>query len=172
LTDSRTPTAHNQAWSTITGTPTTLSGYGITDAVGSSDARLSDARTPTSHAHGNITSSGAIGSTSGQIVVTTTGGALTTAATISSSQVSGLGSLATQSGTFTGTSSGTNTGDQTITLTGDVTGSGSGSFAATLSNSGVAAGTYRSVTVDAKGRVTAGTNPSGGVSIGLLLALS
>ena len=31
LSDSRTPTAHNQAWSTITGTPTTLSGYGITD---------------------------------------------------------------------------------------------------------------------------------------------
>lgn len=32
LSDARTPTAHNQAWSTITGTPTTLSGYGITDA--------------------------------------------------------------------------------------------------------------------------------------------
>jgi hypothetical protein len=32
----RTPTAHNQAWSTITSTPTTLSGYGITDAVSSS----------------------------------------------------------------------------------------------------------------------------------------
>ncbi|MDF2499299.1 MAG: hypothetical protein K0Q77_13 [Anaerosporomusa subterranea] len=27
-----TPAAHNQAWSTITGTPTTLAGYGITDA--------------------------------------------------------------------------------------------------------------------------------------------
>lgn len=32
LSDARTPTAHNQAWSTITTTPTTLSGYGITDA--------------------------------------------------------------------------------------------------------------------------------------------
>lgn len=72
----------------------------------------------------------------------------------------GLGSLATQSGTFTGTSSGTNTGDQTITLTGDVTGSGTGSFTATLANSGVSAGTYRSVTVDVKGRITAGTNPT------------
>jgi phage-related tail fiber protein len=30
----------------------------------------------------------------------------------------------------------------------------------TLANSGVGAGTYRSVTVDAKGRVTAGTNPT------------
>lgn len=72
----------------------------------------------------------------------------------------GLGSLATQSGTFSGTSSGTNTGDQTIVLTGDVTGTGTSSFAATLSNSGVSAGTYQSVTVDAKGRVTAGTNPT------------
>jgi hypothetical protein len=71
--------------------------------------------------------------------------------------ITGLGTLATQSGTFSGTSSGTNTGDQTITLSGDVTGSGTGSFAATLSASGVTAGTYASVTVDAKGRVTAGT---------------
>ena len=50
----------------------------------------------------------------------------------------GLGTLATQSGTFTGThsgtSSGTNTGDQTITLTGAVTGTGTGSFATTLAN--------------------------------------
>ena len=48
----------------------------------------------------------------------------------------GLGTLATQSGTFTGThsgtSSGTNTGDQTITLTGAVAGTGTGSFATTL----------------------------------------
>lgn len=109
------------------------------------DGRLSDARAPTSHTHGNITNAGAIGSTSGQIVVTTTSGVLTTAATISNTQVSGLGAMATSSG---------------ITLTGDVTGSGTGSFAATLSNSGVTAGTYRSVTVDAKGRVTAGTNPT------------
>lgn len=41
----------------------------------------------------------------------------------------GLGTLATQNGTFSGTSSGTNTGDQTITLTGDATGTGTGSFA-------------------------------------------
>ena len=49
----------------------------------------------------------------------------------------GLGTLATQDGTFSGThsgtTSGTNTGDQTITLTGDVTGSGTGSFAVAIS---------------------------------------
>lgn len=55
--------------------------------------------------------------------------------------------------------SGTNTGDQTITLTGDVTGSGTGSFATALKNTGTA-GTYRSVTTDAQGRVTSGTNPT------------
>lgn len=179
-------------------------GTSSTTACRGDDSRLSNARTPTSHVHGNLTNAGAIGSTSGQIVVTTTAGVLTTAASISLSQisqssattgqvvawngtawapataassavtsvagrtgavtlttsdVSGLGTLATQSGTFSGTSSGTNTGDQTITLTGDVTGSGTGSFAATLASSGVSAGTYTSVTVNSKGLVTAGSSP-------------
>lgn len=49
----------------------------------------------------------------------------------------GLGTLATQNGTFSGTSSGTNTGDQTITLTNDVTGSGTGTFATTIANNAV-----------------------------------
>lgn len=53
---------------------------------------------------------------------------------------------------------------QSVTLTGDVTGTASStagwSVATTLANSGVTAGTYKSVTVDAKGRVTAGTNPT------------
>jgi len=58
--------------------------------------------------------------------------------------------------------SGSNTGDQTITLTGDVTGTGTGSFAATLA-SVASAGTTGdathslTVTIDAKGRVTAVT---------------
>lgn len=52
------------------------------------------------------------------------------------------------------------TGNQTITLSGDASGSGSTAITVTLANSGVTAGTYRSVTVDAKGRVTAGTNPT------------
>lgn len=83
------------------------------------------------------------------------------------------GAVANLSGTNTGdetlatiktklgitTLSGSNTGDQTITLTGDVTGTGTGSFVTTLKNTGTV-GTYRSVTTDAQGRVTAGTNPT------------
>ena len=55
---------------------------------------------------------------------------------------------------------------RTIALSTDATGSASfdGSanitIAVTLANSGVTAGTYKSVTVDAKGRVTGGTNPT------------
>lgn len=65
------PEAHTQAWSTITTTPTTLAGYGITDAAA------------LAHTH-------------------------------TAGDVSGLGTLATQNGTFSGTSSGTNTGDNAV----------------------------------------------------------
>jgi phage-related tail fiber protein len=48
-------------------------------------------------------------------------------------------------------------GNQTITVSGDVSGSGTTSLALTLADSGVTAGTYTSVTVNAKGLVTAGS---------------
>jgi hypothetical protein len=80
--------------------------------------------------------------------------------------ITGLGTLATQSGTFSGTSSGTNTGDQTITLGGDASGSGTGLLNVTLSSTGVFAGTYNNsatvvspLTIDVKGRITAVGNP-------------
>jgi phage-related tail fiber protein len=64
---------------------------------------------------------------------------------------------------------------RTIALTGDVTGtsgsfdgSGNLSFAATLANSGVTAGTYFKVTVDFKGRVTAGSSMTSGDVTGAL----
>jgi hypothetical protein len=51
-------------------------------------------------------------------------------------------------------------GNQTITFTGDATGTGATSVALTLANSGVTAGTFTKVTVDAKGRVTTGATLS------------
>lgn len=45
ITDAATST-HAHTFASLTSKPTTLSGYGITDAVGSSDSRLTDARTP------------------------------------------------------------------------------------------------------------------------------
>lgn len=50
------------------------------------------------------------------------------------------------------------TGNQSISVSGDATGSGSTSISLTLANSGVSAGTYTKVTVDAKGRVTTGAS--------------
>ena len=90
----------------------------------------------------------------------------------------------TASGSITG-SSGSCTGNaatatrwatgRTISLTGDVTGTSAAfdgsaalSFAATLANSGVTAGTYLKVTVDAKGRVTAGSSMTSGDVISAL----
>jgi len=58
--------------------------------------------------------------------------------------------------------SGTNSGDQTITLSGDATGSGTSGVAVTLANSGVTAGTYTKITVDAKGRATVGASLASG----------
>jgi hypothetical protein len=144
-----TPSAYTlpTATSSVLGGVKIGSGVTITDGVIS----VSTAYAASSHTH---TASAISDSTAA-------GRSLLTAADASAQRTSlGLGSLATQSGTFSGSSSGTNTGDQTITLTGDVTGSGTGSFAATLSNTGVTAGTFTSVTVDAKGRVTAGSSPA------------
>src|SRR4029077_6593384 len=64
-----------------------------------------------------------------------------------------LGSLASQSGTFSGTSSGTNTGDQTITLTGDVTGTGTGSFATAI-GAGKVTNTMLAGSIDLTAKVT------------------
>lgn len=73
--------------------------------------------------------------TSSQISDSTTAGrALLTGADASAQRTSlGLGTLATQNGTFSGTSSGTNTGDQTISISGDVTAAGgTGALTATV----------------------------------------
>ncbi|NBW18376.1 MAG: hypothetical protein EBR82_61415, partial [Caulobacteraceae bacterium] len=80
------PTKTDYATASVGGVVKIGSGVTITDGVIS----VSTAYAATSHTHGNITSDGKIGTASGQIVVTGTGGVLTTAATISASSVSGL----------------------------------------------------------------------------------
>ncbi len=65
---------------------TTTSGALTTGSFGTSansfcegnDSRLSDARTPTSHTHGNITNDGKVGTTANRPLITTTDGAVTT----------------------------------------------------------------------------------------------
>jgi hypothetical protein len=177
------------------------------------DSRLSDARTPLSHTHGNISNAGAIGSTSGLPIVTTASGVLTTGTfgtgagtfcagddsrvvnALSTSTAAstyqpldgdltsiaaltttafgrsfldrvdaaagrtllGLGTLATQSGTFSGTSSNTNTGDQTIANSSDAT-----SHTVTLSGSG---GTVQFVEGSNITLTTTGTSGAGVVTI-------
>ena len=83
-------------------------------------------------------------------------GYITSSGSITGSAGSCTGNAATASKWATG---------RTIALTGDVTGTSAAfdgsaalSFAATLAGSGVVAGTYSKVTVDAKGRVTTGAS--------------
>lgn len=92
------------------------------------------------NATGNISGNAATVTTNANLTgpVTSVGNATAIGnSSVTLGNITGLGTLATQNGTFSGTSSGTNTGDQTITLTGDVTGTGTGSFSATITSSAV-----------------------------------
>lgn len=116
------------AFSSITGKPTTLAGYGITDAAG-------------------IASTFYVGTTA--LALNRASGAV---ALTGITSIDGLAATATKLATA-----------RTISLSTDATGSVSfdgsanATIAVTLANSGVTAGTYNNVTVDAKGRVTAGS---------------
>lgn len=220
LTDARTPTAHTHGNISNTGTIgstanlpliTTTGGAVTTGAFGTAansfcqgnDSRLSDARTPTSHAHGNITNGGAIGATANLPVITTASGVLTTGTfgTAANSfcqgndsrlsdartptshnhgNITNGGNLGTTAnvplitstggaivaGSFGSTANTFCAGDDSRltnsrTPTGSAGGDLTGTFPSpTLTTTGVTAGTYGSVTVDAKGRVTGGTNPA------------
>src|SRR5471030_2149936 len=64
------------------------------------------------------------------------------------------------------------TGNQLITVTGDVQGTGTTALHLTFSPSGVTPGVYTQVTVDARGRVTLGANPTTLAGYGIVDALN
>ena len=191
------------AFSNVTGKPTTLSGYGITDALSSSllgaangvaglDAtgKVPAAQLPSFVddvlEFSALASFPATGTTGVIYVDTTTNKVYRWSGTVYIEISAAPGSTdAVPEGSvnkyYTAaraqadvTSVTGNAGTATklatarsIAMTGDVTwsiaafdGSANVTAAGTLANSGVTAGTYKSVTVDAKGRVTAGTNPT------------
>ena len=176
--------SHQHTFSNLLGLPTTLLGYGITDAQ-PLDADLTAiaalavpglvARTGNGTAAARTLSASGTGITvtngdgaAGNPTVVSNATNANTAGTIVARDASGNFSAGTISAALSGNAS-TATALQTartISLSGDSTGSVSfdgttnAQINVTLANSGVGAGTYRSVTVDAKGRVTAGTNPT------------
>jgi hypothetical protein len=153
------PAAHTQAWSTITATPTTRDGYGITDAypltgnpsgflTGITSGQVTAALGFTPYSATNpsayINQAGARSS----ISLTTTGTA--GAATYnSSSGVLNIPNYAPGTGTVTSVIAGAGLSGGTITTTGTIS----------MPNTGTA-GSYANVTTDAQGRVTSGTSRS------------
>lgn len=122
------PSSHTHPFSDITNKPTTVDGYGITDAVKTSDVVTS----PTPNKILKLDANG-------KLPASITGNADGNAATASKLQTARTISL---------------TGDATGSTSFD--GSANASIAVTLANTGVTPGTYPKVTVDAKGRVTGG----------------
>ena len=95
----------------------TNDGDGTNVFVKNNDSRLTDSRTPTSHTHGNLTNDGKVGSNANYIVVTGTGGAITSVQKLGNitydgkiGSTSGKPVITTTSGTLTTGSFGSTSG--------------------------------------------------------------
>jgi len=138
------------AWQTITG------------AVTSFQTSLSGL-TPNTATTGVVTLTGTLGVASGGTGATTLTGVVIGAGTTAMTAVAGTANqILRRNGANNGyefyTLPAYLTSNQTITISGAATGSGTTSIPITLVDSGVVAGTYNNLTVNAKGIVTGGTN--------------
>ena len=175
--------------------PTTLAGYGISDAQ-PLDADLTaiagvssvgflvrtgagSVVTRSLAATGGLSMTGADGSTVPTIALNSA--TANDASTVVARDASGNFAAGTVTANLIGNASTATklTGSATVSMTGDVSwtsgafdGSANVTGVATLSNTGVAAGTYRSVTVNTKGRVTGGSNPTTLAGYGITDAVS
>lgn len=178
-----TPSAHNQAWSTITSTPTTVAGYAISDAVTTSalTSALSSYATSSALTTGLAGKFNTPTGTSAQYLrgdgSTSTFPTALSSFTNDSAYVNQAGARSAISLTTTGTSGAATYNSSTgvlnvpnyATSNGTVTGitAGTGLSGGTITTTGTislpntgTAGTYSGVTTDAQGRVTSGTTLS------------
>ena len=109
LSDARTPLAHNQAWSTITATPTTLAGYGITDGQSTlvSGTSIRTINGNSLLGSGDLTISGLSAIASQTILGNNTGGSAVPTGLTASDVRTLLGLATTDSPTFAGVTLGT-----------------------------------------------------------------
>lgn len=128
----------NLAWSKITGTPTTISGYSISDGV------TTTSLTTTLSSYATISSL-----TSGLATKQDTLVSGTNIKTVNSTTLLGSGNLSVGTVTSIGLSStDLNVSGSPVTTSGSIT--------ANLTTTGISAGTYGTLTVDTKGRASAG----------------
>jgi len=153
------------SFASITSKPTTLAGYGITDAQ-PLDATLTALAGVTTSANQLIYATAS--DTFVATALTAFGRGLIDDADAAAGRTTlGLGTLATQSGTFSGSSSGTNTGDQNVFTTIAVSGQSNVAADAASDTLTLVAGSNVTITTDAAtDTITIAASGGGGISDG------